>query len=62
MARGPLQSLREARKGSTKSGFAILSSYVFDWVIVVVILGVSYYMDGHEPNRRPFSLEDPNIS
>lgn len=49
-------------KGSKKGGLAIISSYVFDWVIVVVFLGVAYYMDHHEPNRRPFFLEDPNIS
>lgn len=62
MARGPLQSLREARKGSTKSGIVVLSSYVFDWITIVVILGVAFYMNDQAPNRRPFSLEDPNIS
>ncbi|KAJ4414419.1 hypothetical protein N0V82_007926 [Gnomoniopsis sp. IMI 355080] len=62
MDRGPLQSMREARKGATKSGIAILSSYVFDWCIILVLLGVSLYLDKHEPNHHPFSLEDPNIS
>ncbi|CAN8099071.1 unnamed protein product [Discula destructiva] len=62
MARSPLAGLRGAG-GSKKSGFlAITSSYVFDWCIIIVILGVAYYLNHHEPNRRPFSLEDPNIS
>lgn len=62
MARGPLQSLREARKGSAGSGLAVLSSYIFDWVVIVVLLGVSLYLDKHEPNHHPFSLQDPTIS
>lgn len=64
MGRGPLESLREARKGSTmkKAGLTLLLSYAFDWIVIVVVLGVAYYMDHHSPNRRPFSLEDPNIS
>lgn len=61
MARGPLASLR-APKGSKKSGIAIITSYVFDWIIIFAFLGAAFYMNGHAPNRRPFSLEDPNIS
>ncbi|KAF3764847.1 hypothetical protein M406DRAFT_43706 [Cryphonectria parasitica EP155] len=58
----PLQSLR-ARMGSKRPGGAvIISSYVFDWIVVVVVFGIAAYMNNHEPNRRPFSLEDPNIS
>lgn len=62
MARGPLQSLREARKGSAKSNIAVLSSYIFDWVVIVILLGVSLYLDKHEPNHHPFSLQDSTIS
>lgn len=62
-AQRPLFSnMRLPTKGSKKGGLAIISSYVFDWVIVIVFLGVAYYMDHHAPNRRPFFLEDPNIS
>lgn len=62
MARGSLNSLRDARKGSSRSALVIASSYVFDWVIIFVILGLAYIMNHQEPNRRPFSIEDPNIS
>lgn len=62
MARGPLQSLRETRKGSKNSGIAILSSYIFDWVVIVILLGISLYLDKHEPNHHPFSLQDSTIS
>lgn len=61
MARGPLPNMR-LPKGSRKSGISVISSYVFDWITIIVILGVSLYMNNHTPNKRPFSLEDPNIS
>lgn len=60
MARGPMIGLRGGR--SRKSGILTASSYVFDWIVLLVIAGVAYIMGEHEPNRRPFSLEDPNIS
>lgn len=47
---------------SKKSAVVIISSYVFDWVIIFAILGLAYYLNDREPNRRPFSLVDPNIS
>lgn len=54
-------TLKQPRKGSIKS-VSIVSSYVFDWIIIIAILGAAYYLNGKAPNRRPFSLEDPNIS
>lgn len=65
MARGgqqPLFAALRPRKGSTKSAVSVVSSYVFDWIIIFAILGVAYYLNDKDPNRRPFSLEDPNIS
>lgn len=64
MARGRQQLFATMRpqKGSMKSSIAVASSYVFDWCIIIAILGVAYYLNGKAPNRRPFSLEDPNIS
>lgn len=65
MARGPLNSLREPRRDlrtSKRSAIVIASSYVFDWITIFVILGIAYLMGNQEPNRRPFSIEDPNIS
>lgn len=65
MARGRQQQLfatLKPRKGSTKSAVSVVSSYVFDWIIIIAILGAAYYLNNKAPNRRPFSLEDPNIS
>lgn len=44
------------------SPLSLVASYAFDWLIIVAFLGAALYMNGHPPNRRPFSLEDPNIS
>lgn len=62
MARGHIQSVVRARRDAKRSAMVVASSYVFDWVIILVIFGVSLYLNHQEPNRRPFSLEDPNIS
>lgn len=64
MARGPLLSnLRMPAGGSKKgSSLAVISSYAFDWIIIIAIFGIAYWWNGVPPNRRPFSLEDPNIS
>lgn len=65
MARGRQQqqfATLKPRKGSTKSAVSVVSSYVFDWIIIIAILGAAYYLNNKAPNRRPFSLEDPNIS
>lgn len=64
MSRIPLQSMMRQRVGASgkAGGMAVISSYVFDWIVVLVVLGIAGYMNNHEPNRRPFSLEDPTIS
>lgn len=62
MARTHIAAQLRPRKRSTKSAILVASSYVFDWIIILVALGVAYYMGHHTPNMRPFFLEDPNIS
>jgi hypothetical protein len=37
-------------------------SYVFDWVLLIAIAAVSTVLGEISPNKRPFSLNDPNIS
>ncbi|KFA47710.1 hypothetical protein S40293_08096 [Stachybotrys chartarum IBT 40293] len=37
-------------------------SYVFDWIVVILVAGLALVLDELEPNKRPFSLADPNIS
>ncbi|KAL3450207.1 phosphatidic acid phosphatase type 2/haloperoxidase [Aspergillus insuetus] len=40
----------------------VILSYVFDWVVIVVVGIVSYIIGDLEPHKRPFSITDPNIS
>lgn len=40
----------------------VVLSYVFDWVVLIVAAGIGAVLDRIEPNKRPFSLADPNIS
>lgn len=40
----------------------VVLSYVFDWVVLIVAAGIGAVLDRIEPNKRPFSLTDPNIS
>lgn len=56
MARTGSASLKE------QFSLAVLISYVFDWVVLIVIVGISYVLGNIEPNKRHFSLVDPNIS
>lgn len=62
MARTHIAAQLRPRKRSTKAVITVVASYAFDWIIIIVSLGVSYYMGHHPPNKRPFFLEDPNIS
>ena len=45
-----------------KGGWVVVVSYVFDWVIIVVAGVIGYIIGDLTPNKRPFSLHDPNIS
>lgn len=40
----------------------VVVSYVFDWVIIAVAGVIGYIFGAKTPNKRPFSLYDPNIS
>ena len=37
-------------------------SYVFDWIILIVVGVIGLILGNVTPNKRPFSLQDPNIS
>ncbi|XXG98711.1 WD40 repeat protein [Hypoxylon texense] len=52
------------RPQSAKSKFSVLviGSYVFDWLILVVVGIIGVVLGNVTPNKRPFSLQDPNIS
>ncbi|ODA76592.1 hypothetical protein RJ55_07862 [Drechmeria coniospora] len=40
----------------------LVASYALDWIILVVIVVVGGFLGRITPNKRPFSLDDPNIS
>merc|ERR1712000_558766 len=42
--------------------FKVVLSYALDWVILIALGIVSLVLGKIEPNKRPFSLNDPNIS
>ncbi|OAA39717.1 PAP2 domain containing protein [Metarhizium rileyi] len=40
----------------------LFASYALDWIVLVVITVAAGFLGRIEPNKRPFSLNDPNIS
>lgn len=48
------------RKG--KTSWVLALSYVVDWLILLAFAAIGYVLGDIEPNKRPFSLEDPNIA
>lgn len=50
--------------GRPKKGLSMLliSSYAFDWVILLVMAGIGGWLGLMNPNHRPFQLEDRHIS
>ncbi|KAK1457960.1 PAP2 superfamily protein [Colletotrichum cuscutae] len=41
---------------------SLIGSYVFDWLVLAVVGGIAAVLGIVEPNKRPFSVLDPNIS
>ncbi|EEY19002.1 predicted protein [Verticillium alfalfae VaMs.102] len=41
---------------------SLICSYIFDWVVLVIVAGAGGGLHLIEPNKRPFSLVDPNIA
>ncbi|KAL7909831.1 acid phosphatase/Vanadium-dependent haloperoxidase [Trichoderma velutinum] len=50
----------EARMG--RPSIRLISSYIFDWIVLIVVTGVGYVLGVITPNKRPFSLVNPDIS
>jgi len=50
----------ELKRG--KFTIKLVASYAFDWVILLAMGGLSGWFSNMTPNKRPFQLEDPNIS
>ncbi len=53
----PGQALRR-KKGTV----ILILSYVLDWAVLIAVGVVGTILGNITPNKRPFSLEDPNIS
>ncbi|KAL7930881.1 acid phosphatase/Vanadium-dependent haloperoxidase [Trichoderma chlorosporum] len=50
----------EVRRG--RPSIRLISSYIFDWIVLIVVTGVGYVLGVSTPNKRPFSLVNPDIS
>ncbi|KAG6216282.1 hypothetical protein E4U50_006138 [Claviceps purpurea] len=42
--------------------FKLLASYALDWIVLIAITVAGGFLGRIEPNKRPFALDDPNIS
>jgi hypothetical protein len=49
--------------GSSVRSFSIklLASYALDWIVLIIVVVASGFLGRIAPQKRPFSLEDPNI-
>jgi hypothetical protein len=45
-----------------KGGWVLAASYVSDWIVLIIVAVVGFVVGDITPNKRPFYLEDPNIS
>jgi hypothetical protein len=45
-----------------RGGWVLAASYVFDWIILIVVAVVGFILGNITPNKRPFNLEDRDIS
>ncbi|KAH8889530.1 PAP2-domain-containing protein [Thozetella sp. PMI_491] len=57
---GTLASAGSGRR--RKVTLVLILSYVFDWAILIAVGVVATILGNITPNKRPFSLDDPNIS
>ncbi|KAF5018588.1 hypothetical protein F66182_9417 [Fusarium sp. NRRL 66182] len=61
MADSGLGSLSNGLRGR-RFPWRLLLSYISDWIICFIFVGIGGYLDRVSPAKRPFSLIDPNIS
>lgn len=45
-----------------KGGWVLAASYISDWIVLIIVAVIGFVIGDLTPNKRPFSLEDPNIS
>ncbi|KAI1824240.1 acid phosphatase/Vanadium-dependent haloperoxidase [Xylaria intraflava] len=61
-ARMPDFDILPPRIKPQKISVVVILSYAFDWLILVVVGLIGYFLGNVTPNKRPFSLLDTNIS
>ncbi|KAK8055805.1 lipid phosphate phosphatase 3 [Apiospora rasikravindrae] len=57
----PVRGNSAGRKKKNAS-WVLIVSYATDWIVLIAADAVGFVLGNITPNRRPFSLEDPNIS
>lgn len=55
-------SRMRSRAGGGRVALSLILSYVFDWIIIILAAVVGGVFSIITPNKRPFSLVDPEIS
>lgn len=58
----PSRSKSATMAGYKKGHWVLVASYVFDWIILIGVAVVGFVLGNITPNKRPFNLEDPDIS
>ncbi|KAI0508512.1 acid phosphatase/Vanadium-dependent haloperoxidase [Xylaria bambusicola] len=58
----PDMDMLPPRTRPKKMSVVVILSYAFDWLIMVVVGLIGYFLGEVTPNKRPFSLLDPNIA
>ncbi|KAK3941860.1 PAP2-domain-containing protein [Diplogelasinospora grovesii] len=58
----PIMDDSRGRRKGRGANLLLTASYVFDWAILVIAAVVGYVLGNITPNKRPFSLEDRDIS
>lgn len=56
------QTCRPPRMARRKGGWVLAASYISDWIVLIIVAVIGFVIGDLTPNKRPFSLEDPNIS
>ncbi|RCI11230.1 hypothetical protein L249_7318 [Ophiocordyceps polyrhachis-furcata BCC 54312] len=55
-----------AQSGSSSMGqhpsLRLAVSYALDWIVLIIVVVIAGFLGRIEPLKRPFSLDDPNIS
>lgn len=57
-----MRAALRSRANPSRVSIALVLSYVVDWVVIIVAAGIGAIFSTITPNKRPFSLVNPDIS